>query len=269
MRASAPASAASGSPRTVSRGSSVNRCSFRPGSSASGASASNASASAARPAVAGSGVSAAIAATGAPAHAGSSVRRASPFMVSGPSGPITARTPGRRARGVEVEPRDAAARDRRAQDECVQHPGELDVDRVAGRAARPHRPVLARRRRADDLQLGLVGPRLDLVLLVDERPDVLEAPLHLALRLDEPRLHAAPAPTRGGSRARSSDRRRSGRGSPPSPRGSPHGSARGSPRAGRSPRRSGPACRSRTGARPRSRTPPGALRRHGRGPRSW
>ena len=32
------------------------------------------------------------------------------------------------------------------------------------------------------------------VVLVDEHPDVLEAPLHLALRLDEPRLHATTWP---------------------------------------------------------------------------
>jgi hypothetical protein len=98
--------------------------------------------------------------------------------------------PGRRSRGIEVERGDAAAGDRRAQDERVQHPGELDVDRVAGRAACPHQPVLAWRRRADHLQLGLVGPRLDLVFLVDQDPHVLEAPLHLPLRLDEPRFHA-------------------------------------------------------------------------------
>ena len=107
-----------------------------------------------------------------------------------PFGPDHRAHPGRRSRGVEVEPGDATAGDRRAQDECMQHPGELDVDRVAGRAACSNRPVLAWRRRADDLQRGVVGPRLDLVLVVDQHPDVLEAPLHLALRLDEPRLHA-------------------------------------------------------------------------------
>jgi hypothetical protein len=39
-------------------------------------------------------VSAATIATGAPAQAGSAVRGLSPLIVSGPSGPITARTPG-------------------------------------------------------------------------------------------------------------------------------------------------------------------------------
>ncbi len=102
--------------------------------------------------------------------------------------------PGCRSRGVEVEPGDAAAGDRRAQDERMQHSGELDVDRVAGRAACSNRPVLPWRRRADDLQRGVVGPRLDLVLLVDQDPDVLEAPLHLALRLDETGLHVVSWP---------------------------------------------------------------------------
>jgi hypothetical protein len=76
----------------------------------------------------------------------------------------------------------------------VQHPGELDVDRVAGGAAGAHRAVLPGDRRADDVESGVVGPRLDLVVLVDEHPDVLEAPLHLALRLDQARLHATSCP---------------------------------------------------------------------------
>jgi hypothetical protein len=46
------------------------------------------------PAAAASGVSAATTATGAPAQAGSAVSGLSPFIVNGPSGPITARTPG-------------------------------------------------------------------------------------------------------------------------------------------------------------------------------
>ena len=47
---------------------------------------------------------------------------------------------------------------------------------------------------ADDLELGLLGPRLEVVVLVDERPDLLEAPFHLALRPHEPRSHVTSCP---------------------------------------------------------------------------
>ena len=46
----------------------------------------------------------------------------------------------------------------------------------------------------DDRQLGILGPRLEVVVLVDEHPDVLEAPFHLALRLHEPGSHATSCP---------------------------------------------------------------------------
>ena len=101
---------------------------------------------------------------------------------------------GHGARGVEIEVDHAAARDGRAHDACMEHPGEGDVHREAGRAARPQRPVLPGRRLADDVELGRLGPRLEVVVLVDERPDVLEAPLHLPLGPDEPGPHSTSCP---------------------------------------------------------------------------
>ena len=192
--ASAPASAASGSPRTVSRGSSVNRCSVSPASRSSGGSASNEGASAASPAAAASGVSAATAATGAPAHEGSAVsgllaaHRHRPIGAEhGPHARValaaSTSSPGHATRARPARAGRARAASR-----------QLDVDRVAGAPARAHRAVLPRGGRADDGEPGVVGPRLDLVVLVDEHPDVLEAPLHLPLGLDQPRLHATACP---------------------------------------------------------------------------
>ncbi len=76
----------------------------------------------------------------------------------------------------------------------MEHARERDVDRVARRAARAERAVLTGCGLADDREVGTLGPGLELVLLVDERPDVLEPPLHLALGLDEPLRHSAACP---------------------------------------------------------------------------
>ena len=69
----------------------------------------------------------------------------------------------------------------------MEHPRERDVDRVADATCGARGAVLPCRGLADDGQVRVGGPRLDVVALVDEHPDVLEAALHLALRLDEPR----------------------------------------------------------------------------------
>ena len=180
-RASAAASPASGSPRTVSRGSSVNRCSSSPASTSSGASVSYAGASVASPAAAASGVSAATAAIGAPAQPGSSVSTGSPPITVGSPGPTHGPHAGRRPCRLEVERGHAGARDRRAENQRVEHPRQGDVDGVARRAARPDGAVQAGRRFPHDVELDVLGPRLDLVVLVDEDPDVLEAALHLPL----------------------------------------------------------------------------------------
>jgi hypothetical protein len=101
---------------------------------------------------------------------------------------------GRRPRRLDVETRHAGTRDGGAEDERVEHPRQRDVDGVARRAARPDGPVEPGRRLADDVELRVLGPRLDLVVLVDEHPDVLEASLHLALGLHEAGLHATSCP---------------------------------------------------------------------------
>ena len=101
---------------------------------------------------------------------------------------------GRRARSVEVEARHPRAGRRRPKHAGMEHARQRDVDRVACRAARAERAVLARRGLADDRQLCVLGPGDEVVLLVDERPDVLEAPFHLALGLDEPLGHPTACP---------------------------------------------------------------------------
>ena len=69
-------------------------------------------------------------------------------------------------------------------------------------------------------------------------------------------LTRSPVPRRAGRLARSSGTRRSGTGCPTAWCGSPRGLAWVSQRGGRSPRPSAPACRSRTGGRPRRRRRP-------------
>ena len=52
-------------------------------------------------------------------------------------------------------------------------------------------------RAADDVELGFVVPGLEVVILVDEDPDVLVPALHLPLRPDESDRHSsAPAARR-------------------------------------------------------------------------
>ncbi len=75
----------------------------------------------------------------------------------------------------------------------MEHSRQRDVHGVADASCRARQPILAGGRPADDGQVGVVGPRLDVVILVDEHPDVLEAPFHLALRLDEAR-HSVSCP---------------------------------------------------------------------------
>jgi hypothetical protein len=48
----------------------------------------------------------------------------------------------------------------------------------------------------DDRELGAGGPGLEVVILVDERPDLLDASLHLAGAADEACHHAGPAARR-------------------------------------------------------------------------
>ena len=78
----------------------------------------------------------------------------------------------------------------------MEHPGQLDVDRVARAAGCPNHPVEARSRLADDRQLVVRRPALNVIGLVDERPDILVAALHLLLRANEPGRHAPPAARR-------------------------------------------------------------------------
>ena len=215
------------------------------------------------PAAAASIVSAATAAMGSPAHEGSAVSTRAPPIVNGPVvGPSTARTPvvARAASRSSAVTRHACRR--RAQDASVQH----------ARAAR-RRPCSAPRRShgagRPDAGAGLPtiarsassGQVVEVVLLVDERPDVLEAPLHLALRLDEPLRH--PALLTRGAQDRALDLRVGAAAAQvPGHRRADLLLRRGarSSRAARSPRRAGRACRSRTGARPRRRSAPGAAR---------
>jgi hypothetical protein len=89
------------------------------------------------------------------------------------------------ARGGQVDPADAAARVRAAQDGGVQHPGQADVAREASFTAGLGEAVEARRVPADDV--AGTGRPLDERVLVDERPDLLVAALDFRFGLDQPR----------------------------------------------------------------------------------
>ncbi len=250
-RVSAADSAASGSPRTVSRGSSVKRCSVSPASSASGDSGSKAAASASMPAAAASGVSPATIAIGSPAHAGSSVRGLSPAIVSGPSGPTTARTPAvaRAASRSSPVTLHRAKGARRTWAWSIPGSWTSTVKRAAPlvRTGPSWRVVgePTTSSSASSGQLSTSSSSSTSTQTSSKRPSISRCDLTRRGFMRPPgRRHA-------GSRARSSGRRRSGRCCRPSPRGSRRGSAVRPPRAARSPRRSGPACRTRTGARPR------------------
>ena len=69
----------------------------------------------------------------------------------------------------------------------MQHPRQADVHRVLDPAGGPCRAVESRGLAADDGQVCVGGPRLEVVLLVDECPDLLDAALHLAGAAYEPR----------------------------------------------------------------------------------
>ena len=87
--------------------------------------------------------------------------------------------------GGEVDPRDAGTGVRRAQNRGVQHPGQLDVGRVGGLAARAPEAVDARRRAADDLERP--GRPLRERVLFDDEPDLFEAALDLLFGADQSR----------------------------------------------------------------------------------
>ena len=214
------------------------------------------------PAAAASGVSAATTAIGSPAYAGSAVssglspshrQRCRP-------GPSTARTPGsaRAASRSSAVTRPCATGERSTA--RVEHPRQRDVDGVARRAAARDRPVLARRRPADDASSASSGQVSTLVVLVDERPRRPRS---------APPSRAADLTSRGsrdvlprGAQDRALDLR-VGAAAAEVARHRRADLLAGRPRAARaapSRTRSDPACRSRTGARPRRRTPPGASR---------
>ena len=114
---------------------------------------------------------------------------------------------GRGRGGAEVDPLDPRPRVRAAQDRALEHPGELDVARVAGLAARLLVAVEPWCVLADD-RTRPGRPLVERVLL-DERPDLLVPALDLLLGLDQPR-HLTTSMSR--SPPRSADTCRSGRG---------------------------------------------------------
>ena len=90
----------------------------------------------------------------------------------------------RSRRGAEVDPSDSRTRVRAAEDRALEHPGELDVARVAGLAAGLLEAVEPRCVPAD--HRARPGRPLDERVLFDERPDLLVAALDLLLGLDQP-----------------------------------------------------------------------------------
>jgi hypothetical protein len=100
------------------------------------------------------------------------------------SRPDDAEHAGRGRRRGEVDPSHLRARVRAAQQRALEHARELDVAGVARLAAGLLVTVEARRVPADD-GTGACRP-LDERVLLDERPDLLVAPLDLLLRADQP-----------------------------------------------------------------------------------
>ena len=90
-----------------------------------------------------------------------------------------------RERRREIDLLDARVRVRGAQHSCVQHPGQLDVRRVARFAADALECVLPHRVAADDRQRP-GGPLRERILLDDE-PDLFEPALDLLLGADQSR----------------------------------------------------------------------------------
>ena len=111
----------------------------------------------------------------------------SPSSDSSLSGPITARTPGVGPRSFEVEraTRPCATGERSTAAWSIPASCTSTVKRTRP-AARARRPAAAR---AGRRARGRRRPQSRLVALVDERPHVLIAALHLLLRLDEPGRH--------------------------------------------------------------------------------
>ena len=72
--------------------------------------------------------------------------------------------------------------------------GEACAKRIAAGGARV--AVVARRRLPHERELGVGGPVIGVVRLVDEDPDILVAPLHLLLGANEAGRHAPPAARR-------------------------------------------------------------------------
>ena len=73
----------------------------------------------------------------------------------------------------------------------MEHSGEPHVDGEPHPPGGPRGTVQARRRPADEREVGLGRPALDVVRLVDEHPDVLVPAFHLLLRADEAGRHRA------------------------------------------------------------------------------
>jgi hypothetical protein len=99
---------------------------------------------------------------------------------------------GDRRGGGEVERRHARVRVRAAQDGGVGHPLQADVRDEPGRTRQPRGGRHPRVRMADDVQVLAVGV-LGRGVVLDERPALLVAPLHLHLRAHEPGHQAASA----------------------------------------------------------------------------
>ena len=173
---------------------------------------------AARPAVAASGVSAATAATGAPAQRRlGGEQRLSPPIVNGPSGPSTARTPGvaRAASRSSPVTRQRATGARSTSAWSI--PGELRRRPCSGprrppARARPGAAPACRRRRssASSGHVSTSSSSSTRTQTSSKRPSISRCDL------TSRGFTRSPAPTRGGSRARSSGTRRSGRCCPPS-----------------------------------------------------
>ena len=198
---SAAASAASASPRASSVGSRVKRWSLSAscGSTHVRRAPRCRARALRRPPRPASSVSAATTAIGWPAYCGSAgeQRRRASCSESSLSGPITARTPGVARAASRSSERDAAVRDGRAQHGRVQH-SRRAVRRpcsARGPAARAARPGAAPGW-PTSASSASAGPALDVVRLVDERPDVLVAPLHLRLRRTRRAIRPPPAARR-------------------------------------------------------------------------
>ena len=101
------------------------------------------------------------------------------------AGPDSGEHPGRGEGRSKVDPRDARARVRAAEERCVDQPGQAHVAREACGSAGPLVAVDARGGTPDDR--ARPGRPLVEGVLLDERPHLLVAALDLLLGLDQPR----------------------------------------------------------------------------------